>query len=479
MTADGQTPAPEVAIVGGGLAGLAAAVTLADRGFKIDLLEARRQLGGRATSFRDAASGQLIDHCQHVSLGCCTNLTDFCRRTGLADLLSRHHMLHFFGPDGRRCDVAASRWLPAPLHLLPSLLRLKYLTLKERLQIIWAMRKLARTSSNDDPQGPTIGQWLHAHRQTARAIELFWEPVIVSALSESVDRAAIPPVRKVFVDAFLSNRNGYELQIPQVPLGEFYGQRLERWISEHGINLRLECSVKQLIGDAAGIHEVELADGKRLQFDAVVLAVPWRRVSELLSEPVRASLPELQKIEQIESAPISAVHLWFDRPITELSHAVLPGRTSQWLFNRGEQPLANNPTTPAARAHYYQIVISASRNLASQPREQVVEQVLQELAAVWSAVSDAQLLQSRFLTEQHAVFSVRPGVDSLRPLQTTKIPNLFLAGDWTATGWPSTMEGAVRSGYLAAEGIWAFLKQPTKLLTPDLAPSWLMRRLIG
>jgi len=474
-TSSERSGAPRVAIVGGGLAGLAASVALADGQFNITLFEARRQLGGRAGSFRDLASDAWVDHCQHVSLGCCTNLTDFCRRTGLSDLLRLDQTLHFFGPDGRRCDVAPSRWLPAPLHLLPSLLRLKYLSRRERLGIISGLRKLARTPIKDDAASPTIGHWLLTHGQTQRAIDLFWTPVIVSALSETVDRAAVPPVRKVFVDAFLASRQACQLQIPRVPLGEFYGRRLEQWLREHGITLRLECAAKQIIGASQGVNEIELADGQRLPVDYIVLAVPWRRAGELLPDRLRAALPELKQTDGLESAPISAVHLWFDRPITDLPHAVLPGRTSQWVFNHGVQSNSTGADDPPADAHYIQIVISASRGLASQSREAIIAQVRQELVEVLPEAAQAKLLQARLITQQHAVFSPLPGSEHLRPRQQTAVPNLFLAGDWTATGWPATMEGAVRSGYLAAEAVLLRLNRPTKILSPDLPRPWLAR----
>ncbi|MCC7084893.1 MAG: FAD-dependent oxidoreductase [Pirellulales bacterium] len=431
-----------IAIVGGGLAGLAAAVELSGRGLNIELFESRKQLGGRAGSFRDSANDLLVDHCQHVSLGCCSAWLDFCRRTGLDAFTRRDSTLHFIGPDGRRCDISASRWLPAPLHLLPSLLRLRYLTWGERIGIIRAIRALKKASTTDNPNGPTIDEWLRENGQSSRAIELFWAPVIVSALSETLVRASVPPVRKVFVDAFLGNRRAYEMIVPTVSLGELYGTKLEGWLRSRGVVVHRECGVTQLCGDAKGVREVELAIGERHIFDAVIVAVPWRRIDVLLSEPLRAAIPELQCIQQIESAPITAVHLWFDRAITELPHAVLPGRTSQWMFNRGNELSAG---------HHYQIVISASRELEKLARSEVIDRVLAELTELWPLANKAKLLQSRMITDQHAVFSARPGADQLRPQQQTSVPNLFLAGDWTATGWPATMEGAVRSGYEAAK----------------------------
>ena len=439
--ADARAATPRVAIVGGGLAGLAAAVRLAEHGLAVELFEARRQLGGRATSFRDPDSGSLVDHCQHVALGCCTNFLDFCERTALTPFLSRHRTLHFFGPDGRRSDLSAGRFLPAPLHLVPSLLRLKYLSWREKLGIIRALGQLARMSETDDPHARTIDRWLRDHGQTNRAIELFWSPVIVSGLSETLDRVAVPPVRKLIVEAFISSRHAYEMLVPRIPLGEFY-LHLEQRLCRSGVVVKLGCPVKQICGSENGMISLQIGAGDGTTCDLCILSVPWRRISELLSESIRKNLPELPAVHQIDSAPITALHLWFDRPITDLPHAVLPGRTSQWMFNRGRQQIGND--AGPAEAFYYQIVMSASRHLADRPRDELTAEVVGELASVWPIARDAKVVQSHIVTEQHAVFSVRPGIELLRPSQKCSVPNLFLAGDWTATAWPATMEGAVR-----------------------------------
>jgi uncharacterized protein with NAD-binding domain and iron-sulfur cluster len=213
--------------------------------------------------------------------------------------------------------------------------------------------------------------------------------------------------------------------------------------------------------------------------DAVIVAAAWRRVNELIPDSIQAALPELNGLHQLESAPITAVHLWFDRPISDLPHAVLPGRTSQWIFNHGVQSFTGKEMATDVKAHYYQVVISASRDLENHPRDEIVSDVVAELTSIWPETATAKLLSARMITEQHAVFSVRPGSDELRPSQRTAIRNLFLAGDWTATGWPATMEGAVRSGYLAAEGVLSLLGQSAKVLVEDLPRSWLVRRLVG
>lgn len=469
--------APRLAVVGGGLAGLAAAVAARREGLAVDLFESRRRLGGRAGSFRDPDCDVLVDHCQHVAMGCCTNLADFCRRTGIADCFRRHRRLHFFGPDGRQHDFAGVPWLPPPLHLLPGLLRLGYLSLGQRLRIGRTMLRLARWRP---PGGPThsadetIGDWLRRQGESPQAIERFWSVVLVSALGETLDRASIAAAQKVFVDGFLANRRAYEVEIPDVPLSEIYDRRLADWLAQSGVRVHLGCRVRVIEGDAARAEAVLLADDSRVPADFVVAAVPWRTAAELFPAAMRATLPGLESAAEIPAAPITAVHLWFDRPIMPLEHAVLVSRLSQWVFHhRWEQ--GDSPQ----RTFYYQVVISGSHELAGRDRQQVVTEVCQELRAIWPQAREAELVRWRMVTDPLAVFSVRPGLDAIRPPQQTAIPNLFLSGDWTATDWPATMEGAVRSGYLAVEGILGSLGRPRAVLVPDLPRSALVRWFVG
>ena len=468
--------ATRVAIVGGGLAGLAAAVGLVDSGrqLAIELFESRRSLGGRAGSFQDPETGETVDHCQHVGMGCCTNLADFCRRTGLDHLFHRWRVLHFFGPDGRRSDLSASAWLPAPLHLAPSLLRLNYLSLGERIGIGRALLRLARTRPSADDKEPTFGRWLREQKQPDNAIERFWKVVIVSALSEEIDAVALSAARKVFVDGLMVHRRGYEVEVPSCSLGELY-QRIANRLRERGVRLHLGRGVSHVAVDDEGVRGVVTMGGDDLPFDAVVVAASWGRVAALFSDKVRARLPELEGLERFQSAPITAVHLWFDQPIAELSHAVFIGRLSQWLFAHGPRPLVVDGATDSEQAYYYQVVISASRQLAGRPRDDVLDEVLSDLAAVFPRACDAELLHWRTITQHDAVFSPLPGVERLRPAQQSSLANLYWAGDWTRTGWPATMEGAVRSGYLAAEALLRRLGRPATILARDLSRIWLAR----
>lgn len=473
QTSATSSGAPRVAIVGGGLAGLAAAVRLAEQGFAVELFESRRRLGGRATSFRDPESGDAVDHCQHVSMGCCTNLADFAQRTGIADLFDHARVLHFFAPDGRRYAMAGRRRLPAPLHLAPGLFGLKFLTLGERMAIARAMLKLARLPAEDSPTSPTVAAWLAEQKMPPAAVERFWAVVLTSALGESLDRASIKYARKVFVDGFMANAAGYVMEVPALPLDLLYGERLQSWFRERSVRVRMGTPIVRLERSTSRVLALVDRDGNRHATDHVVLALTWRRALEVLGPELLDKMPDVAAAAEIESAPITGVHLWFDRPITELPHAVLVGQLSQWLFARGSSASSENQS----REYYYQVVISASRELAGRPREEVIQQIVAELQGVFPAARDAKLLRGRVVTEQEAVFSVKPGADRARPPQQTPIANLTLAGDWTATGWPSTMEGAVRSGYLAAECILDAAGRPQKLLVPDLPRSLLSRLL--
>jgi squalene-associated FAD-dependent desaturase len=454
--------APSVGIVGGGLAGLAAAVALCEAGFRVEIFEAKRQLGGRAGSFVDPTTGETIDHCQHVAMGCCTAFLDLCRRTNIAHLLRREDVLHFFSPEGKRYDVRASHWLPPPLHLLPSLLRLGYLSWVDKLCIAWGMLRLVLQHRIDDDA--TVGQWLNLSRQTQQAIDRFWSVILVSALGEEMQQAPLSAARKVFVDGFLARRDDWNLYVPSVPLNELYENGIGRWLREREVQVHLESRVERVVAQDDHVHGIGMQDDVLCEFDFTVLAVDWQAFPALL--PIRL-LSQLFPNRFGESAtrwrdliwgsPITGIHLWFDRRITDLPHAVFVGRLAQWVFARPEahpdavpSKAVQDFTALGNQSHYYQVVISASRHLLDRPRHEVISEVLSDLSCAFPAARGAKLLHSRVVTHPSAVFSCVP---NFRPPQQTPLRNLFLAGDWTATGWPSTMESAVRSGFLAAEAI--------------------------
>jgi len=448
-----------VAVVGGGLAGLAAAAALSREGAAVTVLEARRRCGGRAASFEDSG-GLLVDACQHVAMGCCTNFLDLCRQAGLTDRLRRDRTLWFIGPDGTRAACTPATWLPAPLHLAPLLLGLPQFSLAEKCLLAVGMLRLARCVDRDDPSGASARAWLEGHGQPTRVIDLFWQPVIESALGESIDLVSVPAARKVAADAFLSHRAAADVYVPLEPLGTLFGDRLVGWLEREGVAVETGSAVtgfeRRPDGRVTRVH----AGAAAWDVDAAIVAVPWRQAMRLLPDVVPPA------DERLLGSPITAVHMWFDRDVIDLPHAVLVGRVSQWVF-RGEAP------------GHCQVVISASRGLLGGDRGRLVETVAAEVREVFPAARGAMLREAKVVTDPTAVLSVRPGVEAARPCTCTSLPNLFLAGDWTATGWPSTMEGAVRSGRLAAESLLAWSGRRTTAVVPDLRRSWLTRLLTG
>ena len=465
--------AKRVIIVGGGLAGLAATEALSARGIDVTLFESRPRLGGRASSFEDRTTGALIDNCQHVSLGCCTNFQKFCESTGLADAFRTEPQLYFVANDRRLNRFAETRW-PAPFHLESAFRRLSFLTWRDRVALARGLAALAKRGSQriDDER---FDRWLADHGQTENAVNRFWHVVLVSALSESLDRIGTSHARKVFVDTFLANRNGWHVQVPTVPLETLYGERLSSHLKRQRATICVGTGVRRLIAEGDRIVSVELRNGETVTGDEFVVAVPHHLLRSLLP-PSIAEDDVLRQIERLETAPISSVHLWFDRSITDLPHAVLVDRLGQWMFNR---TALQGASAGGSMGHYYQIVISASRELEGTPSGEAIATVRDELNEIWPAARDAELLHSRLVTEHRAVFSATPESDRFRPAQQSPVANLQLAGDWTSTGWPATMEGAVRSGYLAAENVLARLGRPGPLIQPDLPIGRLSRWLFG
>jgi squalene-associated FAD-dependent desaturase len=447
--------AKRVAIVGGGLAGLATATALAQRGFAITLLEARPRLGGRASSFNDAVSGQTIDTCQHVSMGCCTNFAHFCRTVGIAHLLQPQPALWFMTPD-RRISPFRAGPLPAPLHLAGSFLRLHYLSFSDKARIAWGLHCLRRASVEEDT--PFL-DWLRRHRQTPRTVARFWGLVLTSALNETTERVGLRYARKVFVDGFLGHRRGFEVELPCVPLGRLYGEELQGWLRRHDVRLRLGCGVSRLRTADRRIDGLELRTGETVYADHYVAAVPFDRLLTLLPDELIACEHYFSDLQNLETSPITSVHVWYDRPVLPRPHVVLVDCLGQWIFSRGEV---------APGEHYLQVVVSAARQFRGKGHEEVQGLILAELAHLFPIASRARLHRVRVVTEHAATFSAVPGVDKWRPSQASPLANLFVAGDWTATGWPATMEGAVRSGYLAAEALLVRRGVAERLVQPDL-----------
>lgn len=465
-------------VVGGGLAGLSCAIALADAGCRVRLFEMRPHLGGRAASYA-LPDGTEIDNCQHVTLGCCTNLDHFYRRVGARSKIRFFHRLTFCDREGRVSRMAASL-LPAPLHLAGSFLRFRSLGVRDKLGIARALGEIVRRAGRPaDAREVTMLDWLRRRRQTPAAIERFWRVVLVSALDEELDRAEAQYGIDVFWKAFLANRGGFPIGVPAVPLGELYagcGEALAR----RGGQIRTRARARGFRIEDGRVRALEFDDQTVQTADAYVAAVPHDALLQLLPPACVDREPVFANLRNLRDSPITGVHLWFDRKVTSEPFLALVGLTSQWVFNKSLL-LAGPPdgsaggtgilpvTAPEA-SQYLQVVISASYDLVSRPRQEIVELVRSELNQVLPAARQARLLKSTVVKETAATFSPAPGVDRWRPQAGSPIGQLFLAGDWTRTGWPATMEGAVRSGYQAAQAVLNLAGQRLTLLQPDLPP---------
>jgi zeta-carotene desaturase len=437
----------DVIVVGGGLAGLATAAALGGAGYDVQVLESRLFLGGRATSYPlPGDSGEVIDNCQHVLLRCCVNLIDFYRRLGVSGRIRFERKFCFIEPGGRR-SYLQSGVFPAPAHFLESFARLTFLSLADKLSVARGLLALNREyQRRTDLDRVTMLDWLKEKRQTPGAIGRFWRQVLVSAVNEEPECMAALHGFQVFRLGFLASSTNYEMGLAAVPLGELYGA--EPWSKFRSVEFCLRCGVDQVAFDAGGVAGV-ISQGSLRRADFYVLAVPFERVATLA--------PELGlDLSPFSHSPITGIHLWFDRPVTDLPHATLLDRTIQWMFNKD-------------RGRYIQVVVSASRSLVNMPREEVIDLAVRELAEFFPAVRAATLEKAHVVKEVRATFSARPGLEQSRPATRTRYPNLFLAGDWTRSGWPATMEGAVRSGYLAAEAITEAAGARQRFLVPDIA----------
>jgi len=431
-------PKKDVLIVGGGLAGIAAAVALAEDGAKVTVLERRPDTGGRVYSYPHPALAEIVDS-QHVVLGCCSNLLDLCVKAGADKAIRWYDELVFLEPGGRR-SVMKPGILPAPSHQTLSFLRAPMLSLKDKAGIATGLMEFLRGYPADDAE--SFGEWLKRTRQTERAIRHFWEPVVVGALNDRFDSCSTKYAGKVFHESFLRSPEGGKLGIPAAPLTEFLAPVVD-YARERGITFKEKAGVERLAQTADGGWSVT-ADGEEYLTHSVVLAANFKEAERLMH-----GLPgKALDFSHFVSAPITTVHLWYDRDVTGMDHAVLLDTRIQWVFTK-----SRIRGWSAERDSYLELVISASWAELGMGREAILASALRELELFFPVVRSAKLIKSGVLKEARATFSVTPGLDRFRPAQQTQWPGLYLAGDWTATEWPSTMEGAVRSGRLAAGAI--------------------------
>lgn len=471
----GRNNTARIAVIGGGLAGIAAAVRLVDAGQSVTLVETSKRLGGRATSFVDPASGLELDNCQHVLMGCCTHLMALYKRLGVAGDIGWHRVIHFSGRDREGqavIDHLEADDLPAPAHLVASIMGFRGLRFADKMSIARGMIAMMRlgVEGRRPWHDRTFAQWLEAHGQPRAAIEKFWSVVIVSALNERVDRVAADVALQVFQEGFLANEDAYLMGVSKVPLVRLYDAACDV-IATSGGRVLVGCSAERIVVERQRVVAIQLGRGADQEeaggheaTDACISAVPFDRLHRLVPEASRLNDDRLGRLTSIDVSPILGIHLWFQaedgEPVMTLPHLVVTEGRLQWIFNKGFGPPPGCETevsrsTPCRDTGVQHLhgVISAARDEIGWPAKRIETMAVAEVREILPRTRIARLVHAAVIKERRATFSAVPGISTLRPPTRGLIGNLYLAGDWCQTGWPATMEGAVRSGDEAAKAL--------------------------
>lgn len=439
-------------VAGGGIAGIAAGLRLAEAGVRVTLVETRKKLGGRATSFVDVRTGDTIDNCQHVALGCCVNYLDLLGRLGALDKV-RWTREQYWITRGGAVSVVRPRLLPAPLHFSLSMLGAKFLGAADILALARIGPAIIRCDRGRY-RGITFARFLREHGQPQGLIDRFWSPVVVSACNLSCERVSAASALHVFQEGFFATTHAADMGVSGVPLVQLY-DRAEAALAHAGGELRLGTGVRRL-----GPRGIETTAGERLEADAVVCALPFERAREVVDADLRGTDTRFAAMERMEHSPILGVHLVFDRPVLQLPHAVLVEAGTQWLFRKDEAGCVVHA------------VISAADDWMALDESAIVDRVVADIRAYFPRAAGAVLVSGRSVKEKRATFAPTPDTEAHRP-GTLGPSGILLAGDYTDCGWPATMEGATRSGYAAAAAVLG--RSPTDLLVPAPVPGRLAR----
>lgn len=476
----------DAVVAGAGFAGLSAAVRLASRGARVLVLEARARLGGRATAFTDRDTGELVDNGQHALMGCYTETFAFLRTIGAGDSVRRQPELAVttIERDGTVSRLRCPS-LPPPLHLVAGVFGWPALGWTDRLAVLRMAGPLRRAQAelkkgkasvapeahltvgttqgatsepavvpafrraDDDSVGgagssrttpaPTVAEWLDRHGQTPRLRELLWDPLALAALNQPPEQAAAPYFARVLAEMFGADPLAATIVLPTKPLHEMYAEPARRFIEAHGGSVRTGATARIEVREGTAV--VREGD-QQWQPPAVICAVPWFALPDTLTGEIGPLQPVLEAARATAASPIVTVNLWFDRAVMDEPFVGLPGRLMQWVFDKR--------TLVGETASHLSLVSSGAADVLRWTNPQLIDAALDELRGALPRVREAGLLRATVIREPRATFSLAPGQPP-RPSVLTPIAGLFLAGDWIDTGLPATIEGAVRSGHLAAE----------------------------
>ena len=453
----------DVIVIGAGFAGLSAATALAEAGARVMVFEARPSAGGRASTFRDPATGERIDNGQHVLAGCYDETLAFLRRIGSLAGLHRPSGLRVPMIDsGGHLTVLSLPPLPSPFHLLAGVLAWDALSFGERLSILRIAGPLravhaaqsahsvsARSASSASglaprsaASAPTVRQWLQRHHQSPRLCTLFWEPLALAALNQSIDQASAEMFIAVVGRMFGPDPNAASLLLPAVPLDDLYTHPSRTFLEAAGSQVITNAPARVVFDDARAVGVT--VRGELFASSAVVVSVPWFAFSDACSNAPSMLTPIIENAAALGSSPIVTVNMWFDRPVLDDMLLGLPGRTFQWAFDKRR-------LVGTTQSHL-SVVSSGAEAICEQRNEELAAIAVDELRAAVPAARRATLRHASVVRERRATFSLAPASPP-RPPTKTPVAGLFLAGDWIATGLPATIEGAVVSGHAAAAAV--------------------------
>ena len=429
---------------------------LLEQGYPVKLVETRNFLGGRAFSFVDRETGVTMDNGQHVIVGCCVYFIEFLRRLGVSEKWYLQPRLQMRILDRRgKVGILKSCWLPPPFHLSISFLAYPHLGLWEKMWLLLALVR-ARFTERSQPELEKVSfyQWLKQQRQSERAIQNFWNLLVKPTLNDDVKDVSasmgLMIVQEGLLNGYHNPNVGYALDglLPSI------GDPAYKYLLDQGCHVMLGSPVRRILGDAMGVSGVELASGEQVNGEIWVSALPPDILLRVLPEEVVDAVLVFSQLAGLETSPIVNIHLFYDRRVMDEEFLAIVDSPLQWVFNKGPI-LEASDTFGSSSAGGQHICISASAvwEYIDRTREEISDEFIREMAEVFPAARDAKVLRSVVVKQRNATFRCLPGVNDLRPASVTPISNLFLAGEWTDTGWPSTMESAVRSGYNAADAI--------------------------
>ena len=442
---------PSALVIGGGLAGIAAAARLAESGWRVTLLEARNSLGGRVFSFVDPESGRELDNGQHVFVGACRNLIEFFERIGVSDRWHLQPRLNVdvydrAGRGGKLYGLGG----PAPAHLLAAFVTYRHLSLADKLRAVRGVIAAMRADrSTPEMETTSFYDWLRAHGQSERCIYNLWNVIIEGTLNDNIRDVSATMGLMITQDGLLRGRREINLGYPKAPLGQAVGMPSESYLHKLGVRTLLGCPARAIDVDARGsVQHVVAGNQQVFAANAYVSAVPFWILPSLIPDHLAEKEP-FNSLTKLQSSPIVNVHLEYDRPVMEGEFCYFLDNPLQWVFN-------DSLIRGGDRSHGGQsltVSISAAWEHINLPRPHLMNSIAKEMRAAFPKARDAQLLKSTVVKQRNATFRCTPGAQRLRPGPVTASPNLFLAGEWTDTGWPSTMEGAIISGYNAAAAV--------------------------